>query len=98
MGRISKAVAVIILAHVAGCASDNPVEKPNEFKVALAETKDGMLSDKHCGVLGPRPGAGVGDLLQDFNDATAIGSCYKDLFLKLSDHIKPLVLKARQPP
>lgn len=97
MGRQQKAIPVALALLLSGCfgSGTNPTA-PNEFQIGLREVKDEYL--KSCDGLGDRPGSGVGDLLQDFNDASALGGLCRSRHEALVEYLRPLVEKAKTGP
>lgn len=96
MGKLTTAVALILA--LAGCATtvhDSGIPAPNEYRVALAQAKDDPFND--CELLADKPGVKIGDLLQDFANAAAVGACYRAKHHALRDYFRPLVEKARTP-
>lgn len=69
------------------------VEKPNECYTALAQINEYWLQPTPT--LKDRPGNEVGDLLQDFADAAAIGGECRARHNSLIEYVSPLVEKAK---
>lgn len=85
---------VLGLALFGGGCTPHRAPEPNEFQIGLAQIKDEMTKD--CEALGAPPGNQVGNLLQDYNDLTAIAAPCRERHNALVYYLRPLIEKAKR--
>lgn len=98
MGRRTQLVPLILALALGGCNTAPEQPTDTELVIALKSIKDEWLED--CKGLGDRPGGEVGDLLQDFANASALGAECRERHNSFARYLRPLVqrVKSQSPP
>lgn len=96
MGSRAKTYAIALLTFIAvsltGCGGQ-PVQPPNEYRIALAQLNTSWLDV--CRGLGDIPDRAVGTLLQDFVDLSGVAAPCRADHNALVEYLTPLIEKAR---
>lgn len=97
MARRTYAHAVVLGLALfgAGCTHQSTAPEVNEYQIALKQIPEEYL--KQCESLGPPPENQVGNLLQDFNDLSAVSAPCRALHNELVQYLTPLIQKAKAP-